>query len=334
LSTAIQILNLTKKFPVPKRYRDLLLSPFNRDEITALEDISFQVGEGELFGLLGPNGAGKTTLVKILCNMILPTSGKGFIFEHDVSKNSRAVKQIIGYVVSDERSFFWRLTGRQNLKFFAALNNMLSHQADTRIKDLVELVGLRDHIDKTFKTYSTGMKQKLAIARGLLSDPRILLLDEPTRALDPVATRNIRQFIKESIVGDSRKTVVIATNNMPEAEEMCDRVAIIDKGLVKICDTIPKIKEKITRRSNYVLIVNSDSEKTRQSIASGEPMPESVNLVSIHSTDDGARVIIEFDSQAIEPHKIIKYFYSLNLEINAFFPEEPSLDEVFSQLID
>ena len=99
--------------------------------------------EGELFGLLGPNGAGKTTLVKVLCNMILPTSGRGFIFEHDVSKNSKNIKKMIGYVVSEERSFFWRLTGRQNLKFFASLNNMLSHQADTRIKEIVSLVELQ-----------------------------------------------------------------------------------------------------------------------------------------------------------------------------------------------
>jgi len=300
----------------------------------ALEDITFQVAEGELFGLLGPNGAGKTTLVKVLCNMILPTSGKGYIFDHDVSRSSKAIKRLIGYVVSEERSFFWRLTGRQNLKFFAALNNMLSHQADTRIAELVDLVGLNNHIDKAFKTYSTGMKQKLAIARGLLTDPPILFLDEPTRALDPVATRNIRHFIRDSIVDSAKKTVVIATNNMHEAEEMCDRVAIIDKGIVKICDTITKIKAKIEQTPNYVLIFTNAIQQIRKNLQLPKQAIDSVRVLSMAPMDHGTRVKIEYDPQRVEPPDIMKQYIRLGLEIQAFYPEEPSLDDVFSKIID
>ncbi len=182
---------------------------------------------------------------------------------------------------------------------------MNSHQADTRIKEVVSLVELTPYIDKTFKTYSTGMKQKLAIARGLLTDPQILFLDEPTRALDPIATHKIRDFIKNRIVGEAKKTVVIATNNMHEAEEMCHRVAIIDKGHVKICDTISKIKAKMNGSTRYKMILNATYEQTQQHLSSMALENKAIRLLSIQPSENETVVKIEFDKTMRMIHPIL-----------------------------
>ncbi|MBN2134868.1 MAG: ABC transporter ATP-binding protein, partial [Acidobacteria bacterium] len=189
MSLAITSRNLTKIFPSTSGYRDLL--PFRkRRYTTAVQDVSLNIKEGEFFGLLGANGAGKTTLIKLLCSLVIPTSGSAGIFGHDILKEEQAVKKLVGLVSSEERSFYWRLTGRENLEFFAALYHLDISQAGRRIDELLRIVGLDKHADVRFQGYSTGMRQKLAIARGLLSEPKILFVDEPTRSLDPVSARS------------------------------------------------------------------------------------------------------------------------------------------------
>ena len=237
---AIKTNDLTKRFPRTSGYRDLL--PFRRRQwVTAVEDVSLDIEEGELFGLLGPNGAGKTTLIKLLCCLVLPNSGTAQVFGHDILREEQAVRKLVGLVSAEERSFFWRLTGRENLQFFASLYHLPRQQARKRIDELLNLVELADEGDIRFQNYSTGMRQKLAIARGLLSQPRVLFVDEPTRSLDPVSAQAVRCFLREKVAGEG-KTVVLATHNLSEAEQLCDRLAIMDHGRVIALGSVQELR--------------------------------------------------------------------------------------------
>ena len=238
----IETHNLTKKFALQKGFTDFFLHPFRKDEMTAVEDVNLNVKSGELFGILGPNGAGKTTLIKMLCTLILPSVGTAYVNGYDLAKDSGKIRESIGFVTSDERSFYWRLTGRHNLRFFASLHNYYSDAAEERIDEMLSLVGMEERADDRFLSYSAGMKQRMAIARGLLNDPVVLFMDEPTRALDPGAAQNVRKFVKEHITGDGGKTVFLSTHHLPEAEELCDRIAIINEGRIVAVGTLDELK--------------------------------------------------------------------------------------------
>jgi len=183
-------------YPRPRRYLDYLLRPFARPQyFTALRGINLTIDRGECVALLGPNGAGKTTLLRLIGGLLFPTSGTVTVNRFDSYKNNDEVRGMVGYVLNEERSFFWRLTGRQNLEFFGALENLWGERLRYRIDSLIESVGLEDARDKHVSDYSSGMRQRLAIARGLLADPPILLLDEPTRCLDPIGAQAVRELI-------------------------------------------------------------------------------------------------------------------------------------------
>lgn len=258
MSTAISVDNLTKRFPRTTGYRDLL--PFReRQWVMAVNGVSLDIKEGEFFGLLGPNGAGKTTLIKLLCCLVLPNSGTGRVFGHDIVKEEQAVKNLVGLVSAEERSFYWRITGRENLQFFASLYHLSRHETKARIDELLSLVGLADEGDIRFQNYSTGMRQKLAIARGLLSEPQVLFVDEPTRSLDPVSAQIVRCFLKEKVAGRG-KTVVLATHNLNEAEQLCDRLAIMDHGRVIALGSVQELRSLFQTYEGCELQVRQFSE--------------------------------------------------------------------------
>lgn len=177
--------------------------------------------------------------------MVLPNGGEARINGYDIEKESRKVRESIGLVTTDERSFYWRLTGRQNLEFFASLHDFYSDDARNMVAELLEVVDLRSHADERFLNYSAGMKQRMAIARGLLNDPAVLFMDEPTRSLDPGAAQGLRDFIKEQIVEERRKTLFISTHNLEEAEQLCDRVAIFDDGKIKVVGSPEELKANL-----------------------------------------------------------------------------------------
>ena len=213
----------------------------------ALSDVSFTVSRGEMVGLLGPNGAGKTTLLKIIATLLYPSAGRVEALGADVFAKSTRTRGMMGLVTCDERSFYWRLTGRQNLLFFASLFRVSRQRAEARIGELLDALGLADAADRPYHGYSSGMKQKLAIARGLLSDPQIMLYDEPTRSLDPLSARNIRHWIMERRRRSSQQTHMIATNTLHEAELLCDRVLIINHGRIVAQGTIDEIRRQWRR---------------------------------------------------------------------------------------
>ncbi|MBU7016292.1 MAG: ABC transporter ATP-binding protein, partial [Theionarchaea archaeon] len=196
--------------------------------IEAVKDISFSVDFGELFVMVGPNGAGKTTTMKILTTLLLPTSGHVSVLGLDVTEQSRKLKKRIGFVFGGERGLYWRLSGKDNLKYFATLYGIPAHVSRERIANLMDTVGLTERQNSRVEEYSRGMKQRLHIARGLLNDPEVLFLDEPTLGLDPVAAREIRKMIKDIV--EEGTTVFMTTHYMFEADELADRVAVLKRG--------------------------------------------------------------------------------------------------------
>src|SRR5438552_9462057 len=229
---AIETLGLTKTYPPRKRrlWERLRRVPA-KPALTALSGVDLVVREGELYGLLGPNGAGKTTLVKILSTLLLPTRGEARVAGLDVRDDADAVRRRVGVVLGGERALYWRLTARENLWYFSQLYDMPGAKARAKIDEVLALVGLTDRADDKVENYSKGMKQRLHIARGLLTDPEILLLDEPTIGLDPHAARTLRELVRD-LVDKHGRTVVLTTHYMYEADELSDRVGILHKGRI------------------------------------------------------------------------------------------------------
>lgn len=327
----IETFNITKRYPVLKSYSDILLRPFKKKELTALQNISIQIRSGELFALIGPNGAGKTTLIKILCTLVLPTSGKAFVSGFEVSKHGSRIRQKIGYVVSDERSFYWRLTGRQNLIFFASLNNLSGKAADERIERLLEFMDMSRDADRKFKSYSTGMKQKLAIARGLLTNPEIIFMDEPTRSLDPVTAHNLRKFIKDKLIDEERKTVIYATHNLKEVEELSDRIAVIDYGEIKYLGTVTDLRKEFCSHETYIVELENARNSLKMQL---ESIPFIKRVLTYPSPGQSQQIHIEADAEKNKNiSNIVETIIKMGGNISSFYRKEPSLDEVFSDLL-
>lgn len=226
----ISVRDLTKRFPERRPWSEILRDPFGGQKVTVLDDVSFSVGDGEFFGLLGPNGAGKTTLFKILATLVVPDGGEVRVAGYDVREDGAAVRSRLTCVLSDGRSLYWRLDARENLELFADLHGLPRPEVPGRIESLLETVGLEDTGDKMVGDFSSGMKQRLLLARSLLSDPEVLLLDEPTRSLDPLAARDFRKFLREEIAGRRGCTILLATHDSDEAFDLCDRVAVLHEG--------------------------------------------------------------------------------------------------------
>ena len=222
MTFAIFATDLTHTFPSP------------RGPVQALHGVNLRVEPGQFFGLFGPNGAGKTTLIRILTTLILPTSGGAQVLGFDVVRQSARVRSVVGLVFSNENSFYGRLTGRQNLEFFAALQNLGRGEARRRAAELFELFDLTAAADAPFQTYSTGMRQKLNVARALLHNPPVLFLDEPTKGMDVLAAETLRSLLRNELVERQRKTVVLTTHDLEEMEAMCDQVGILEAGQLRV----------------------------------------------------------------------------------------------------
>jgi ABC-2 type transport system ATP-binding protein len=205
-----------------------------------LHDITLEVRGGSILGLVGRNGAGKTTLLKVLAALITPTEGNVLIGGQEIGQNQINVKRMIGFVSSEERSFYWRLTGIQNLQFFAALHGINGKEGKRRIDMLLESVGLEGKGDLRFREYSTGMKQALGIARSMLHDPPVLLLDEPTRSLSPDVARKVCLLLHD-LAKLEGKAILIASHNLGELEGIANHVAIIHQGKIRACGEIPAL---------------------------------------------------------------------------------------------
>jgi ABC-2 type transport system ATP-binding protein len=321
MPAAIRAEDLTKIYVKRRSLREMALRPLGRAErVVALREVSFEAREGETFGLLGPNGAGKTTLLKILACLVLPSGGRATVNGADVARDDRAVRRSIGFATSDERSFYWRLTGRENLEFFASLYGLDASLARRRTSELVETIELQEVADQQFMNFSTGMKQRLAIARALLHDPQVLCLDEPTRSLDPIAAKHLRTFIAARLRREHGKTVLIATHNLQEAEEMCDRVAILDRGRLLRLGSVAEITSGLPGREHYVLTVADLGEPPRD--------PRWTLLVE-RRDGDLARLLAEVERGGGALSDLLRRVLDGRGTIVSCARREPSLQEVF-----
>jgi ABC-2 type transport system ATP-binding protein len=247
-NSKISCIEVGKYYPVPLSIRSLLgARRSKKTEKLVLAGVSFEVGAGEVFGIVGPNGAGKTTILKILSHLTSPTSGRALVCGFDVEREWEKAVRCIGYCISEERSFFWRLSGRQNLQFFADLLEVPVKVARAKINDLLELLELKEVANERFMNYSSGMKQKLAIARSLIADPQVLLMDEPTRGLDPRAASKLRSFIL-TYVSRQNKAAVVTTNQVSDVEHLCHRIAVLNRGRIIARGSVAEINSSLRER--------------------------------------------------------------------------------------
>lgn len=295
-------------FELTKQYERPFLSRQEQVGQTAVRAISLRVEQGELFGLLGPNGAGKTTLVKMLCTLVLPSSGTaqvaGWGLEHDA-----AIRAAVGLISSDERSFYWRLSARRNLDFFAAMHGLHGAQARQRVAQTLHDVGLDGVGERPFAQFSSGMKQRLSIARGLLHQPRLLFLDEPSRSLDPTATNNLHTLIQQ-LRQQHGMTIFLITHDLVEAEKLCDRVGLLHQGVLQTVGCPADLRRQLWTQRQYVVTVGGEETAVAALLA---PLLPNVAVVttttgqtqlSFWAEEDGARLTAVFDHLRQHQHPI------------------------------
>ncbi|MBN1827099.1 MAG: ABC transporter ATP-binding protein [Candidatus Eisenbacteria bacterium] len=230
---AVRVRNLTKWYPIRRGLGEWMRAPFRRSRLRALHEVGFQVEEGEIVALLGPNGSGKSTVLKILASLVLPTEGSAEVHGFDVTRRSLETRGRIGYCMSEERSFYYRLTGRQNLRFFGRLLGLPPERIERDLEDAAELLRIGE-IDDRFMTYSTGTRQKLSVARALLGGRPVLLLDEPTRGLDPYTAGRFLERIR-SISRETGRAVLISSHDLGAVDRVADRLAFLHKGELLAC---------------------------------------------------------------------------------------------------
>lgn len=319
-----------------KRYTKPSFLGFGRSkalETQALKDVSFTIERGGTMGLLGPNGSGKTTLLKIIATLLEPTSGNVVLNGIDIGRNPRKARGRIGLVTCDERSFYWRLSGRENLKFFGALYGLPSEVTKKRSEMLLEMLGLGVAADRPFQSYSSGMKQKLAIARGLLSEPELILYDEPTRSLDPLSAFQIRQWLMENRKSNQSQTHLIATNQLQEAEQLCDRVVIVSKGILLASGTVAEIRDTwmSSRREMYEVIYEG-------SVSGRELIGAAGGNVVDHSPDPdrAGRFIVKFECSEVDGRlsAVLGTLTRSGATILHCRSQQASFDEIFCSLVE
>jgi len=304
-----------------------------RRSVEALRGVSFSTRWGEVFGLLGPNGAGKTTTVKILSTLLLPDEGGARVAGYDVVTEAVMVRDSIGVVLSVERGFFWKLTGRENLRYFGMLRGLRGRELEERVSRVLRLVGLEElgAADKLYEEYSLGMKARLALARALLHDPRVLILDEPTLGLDPVSARRIRELVVR-LAHEEQRAVLITTHNMFEAEMICDRVAIIDEGVIKAIGSPEELKAKIAHSVPIVIRFRGDRGpgEAEKALRAGLE----VLGLSVKPVEDGyvARILVRSGEDEEVLARAIAVLAKLGFSIRSVEVSKPSLEDVFVAL--
>ena len=297
--------------------------------LVALNDINLQVQPGELFGLLGPNGAGKTTLIKILTTLLAPSTGHAWVEGFDVAEEPEKVRPRINMVSGGETSGYGLLTVRENLWMFSQFYGMSSSVANNNIKHLLEVVGLTDRMNAKSSDLSTGLRQKMNIVRGFMTDPDLLFLDEPTLGLDVGASREVRHFIRSWIDENPTRTLLLTTHYMVEADELCDRVAIINQGRVLACDSPANLKRNLQQDAIFHLELSPFNGKLNASLF--EALPGVINVT--HSPQDGYEsldLILE-EEQALAG--VVNTLNSANIRLLNLKKNEPTLEDVFVQLV-
>jgi ABC-2 type transport system ATP-binding protein len=297
-----------------------------KTQVVAVKDVSFEVDYGELFGVVGPNGAGKTTTIKMLTTMLIPTSGKAMVLGYDCEKDVTKVRERIGIVLGGERGLYTRVSAVDNLNYFADLYGVPPSIRDKRVKELLDFMGLADRAHDRVETYSKGMRQRLHLARGLVNDPDIIFLDEPTVGLDPEISIETRRMIKELV--EKGKTILLTTHYMFEADELCKRVAVIRNGEIVALDTPSGLKKYVMDTS---VVEVEGYGITEKEVARFREIPDVVSVsaelgedkqVLKLQTPKGSEIIAEVQ-------QILKNSRIYDIKI-----KEPTLEDAYLRLIE
>ena len=294
-------------------------------EVEAVREVSFTIEPGELFGLLGPNGAGKTTTIKMLITLLIPTAGSARVLGLDVVKDAREVRKRIGYVFGGERGVYERLSGYDNLRYFAELYGVPPKLQKPRIEELLELVGLKGREHERAEGYSRGMKQRLHVARGLLHDPEVLFLDEPTIGLDPVGARELRSTIASLTAAG--KTILLTTHYMFEADALCDRIAVISKGKIVAEGTPADLKRGVSQGSVLEVEVYGVDEETIERVR----RLGGVLAVSVEEREQAQVLVVQTQTEVELTSAILG---NLNGgQVGRISQREPTLEDAYVALV-
>jgi ABC-2 type transport system ATP-binding protein len=327
---AIRIDCLSKSFPQRRTWLDTVRHPFGATSVKVVDGVSCEVLAGEFFGLLGPNGAGKTTLFKMLMASTTPTDGTASILGLDVVNDAARVRRLVACVLATDRSLFWRLSAQENLRLFATLHGLHGTQRQERIDEVLRAVELTDSGMKMVATFSTGMKQRLLIARALLSHPKILLLDEPTRSLDPISARSFREFLRDEIVDRQGCTVMLATHNSEEAMELCDRVAILDHGKLLAIGATRDLAEQFGNQVFCVWTKNPDHPAIVMLDVEGR-----AKLIDIGAADGDGWSCVRFviGGGMSRSSEILECLIASGVEVARFEQQTVSLAELIERVV-
>jgi len=295
-------------------------------EVLAVDDLSFEVAAGELFGLLGPNGAGKTTMIKMLTTLLIPTAGTARVMGLDVVRDADTLRGRIGFIFGGERGLYWRLSGIDNLRYFASLYHVDPAVSKQRIPYLLDLVGLGDRGPEKVEGYSRGMKQRLHIARTLLHDPPLLFLDEPTIGLDPVGAREIRQVVRDLQAAD--KTILLTTHYMFEADALCQRVAVINHGRLVALDTPQGLKRLVRDQAVIEVELFGVPPEVVERIRR-EPY---VDAVSVEDQDQRQLLLVQSSRGAEAVQDVLDQLR--DLRVGKVTVREPTLEDAYVRLVE
>ncbi|MFP4545298.1 MAG: ATP-binding cassette domain-containing protein [Methanomassiliicoccales archaeon] len=316
MSHAVRVQQLTRTFKVDRR----------SGPVTALDHVDMEMEEGELFGLLGPNGAGKTTLIKILATLLLPSSGTAEVLGHDVTLEAARVRPLINLVSGGDYSGYGLLTVRENIWMFSQFYGVPRKEARERIDHLIQEFGLEERADTKMRTLSTGERQKMNMIRGFVTDPRLIFLDEPTLGLDVNASHVIRDYVREWTSRERGRSVLLTTHYMMEADEMCDRVAIIDRGRILACDTPSNLKRTLNRITSYRI------ETTPFQGVEGIGQLEGVEDLTVTRGEEAFELTVRVEDESLISD-IVSRIIEQGARIMSMGRSEPTLEDVFVQLV-
>jgi ABC-2 type transport system ATP-binding protein len=330
-NSVVHVEGLTKRFPTRRGLKAALLHPFDTTKTTVVSDVSFTADAGEFLGLLGPNGAGKTTLLKMLSTLILPDAGEATIDGLDVVRDAAAVRALVSPCLAMERSLYYRLTAQQNLEVYADLQGIDRADRDARVAEVLRAVSLSDTGEKLVGWFSSGMLQRLLIARALLTRPRLLLLDEPTRSLDPISAREFRTFLREELAGQRGCAVILATHNAEEAFELCDRVGVLHHGRMLATGAASQLSREFlgvryrlsTTQPDHPAL--GDLAERGIAVAARTPRPDQPG--GWH--DLTLRMELQHD-----PSTVLAFLAGQGMRIAAFEPIRPSLADLIEGVVE
>ena len=329
-ASVVSVTGLTKRFPTRRGWRQTLLHPMRRSHSTVVADVSFTASAGEFLGLLGPNGAGKTTLLKMLSTLIVPDDGSATIDGYDVVRDAHIVRTLVSPCLATERSLYFRLTARENLDVYAALQDVGRGDRRSRVEEVLQAVSLADTGEKLVGQFSSGMLQRLLIARALLTRPRLLLLDEPTRSLDPISARQFRTFLRDELVRQRGCAVILATHNAEEAFELCDRVGVLNHGRLLANGTAAQLSREFLGIRYHVSTTQPDHPAVRELAGRGIPV---LTTTPRRDQPGGWHDLVLRLEPDHDPSEVLAHLAGQGMRIAAFDPIRPSLADLIEGVV-